>query len=176
MSDTSNLSDRVAKLERMLAENSPGRGRRIAQLVVLLLLVLVTANAWMIQRGRNAGQLASAEHYFWVLGHAAYPAGERAAAFAELVRVGNREWRGAHLEGLNLGGANLANAELSGGDFQLSSFVKASLVNAKLIRSKLQQVDLTDAELSGADLSAGHLLKARMDRALCRKATTASWK
>lgn len=162
----------IRPLIRLVAmtDHDPSRGPRLGRLSALLLAGLLTWNFWIIHRAEVLRQETSREHRFWVLGHGSYPARQRAEAFVELVSAGNKEWRGAHLEGLPLDGVSLGGADLQYADFKGSSLGKAALVGTKFYKSKLQQTDLTEADLGEADLSSTDLFKAVMRRTKLRRA------
>src|SRR6267154_969972 len=100
MSDNSNLPERVAALEKALAEKSGSRVKLLGRVGLLLIAALLTWNVWLFVEAQSARQRAGSEHQFWVVGHGSFPARERAEAFLALVAAGNKEWRGAHLDGL----------------------------------------------------------------------------
>jgi uncharacterized protein YjbI with pentapeptide repeats len=164
MSENSNLAERVDALEKAAVgrRGSPFSGWW--PVALLALVTLLTVNLWLIYQTQLTRQQATLEHRFWVVGHGAYPARERAEAFLALVAFGNREWRGACLDGLDLTGAKLSQSDLSEADFKNSLLARATLVSARLYRAKFHQADLTDAILDGADLSSADLFQAVLRR------------
>ncbi|MBI5772300.1 MAG: pentapeptide repeat-containing protein [Verrucomicrobia bacterium] len=169
MGEDSNLPERVAALERTLAaRRGPGR-KFIGAAVLLLFAALLAWNVWLLRDSLAVRRQATLERQFWVVGHGAFPAKQRADAFVALVIAGNRDWRGARLDGLKLSGVSMPSAELSGGDFTGSDLSKAMFAGAKLAKAKFASGDLSGANLSGADLSGADLLQTRLQRAQLRR-------
>ena len=170
MSDNSNLPERVAALEKAAAEKRCTRIQRVGRLGVILFAGFLTWNVWLLNQSLSARRQSGSEHQFWVVGHANYPARERGEAFLALVAAGNKEWRGAHLDGLKLGGVSLPNADLHGADFNSSDLSRASFIGAKFARAKLAQTDLSETDFTEADLAGADLLQAQLKRAQLRRA------
>ncbi len=166
MNGNSNLPERLAALEQTVA----GKHNALFKLLGLFGVLLLACNLWLISQARTSRRQSEIEHQFWVIGHGVYSHKARAEAFLGLVAVGNKEWRGAHLDWLNLQGVALPNADLQGADFKGSDLRNATLTGAKFAKAKLPQTDLTDADLSGADLAGVDLLQAQLRGAQLRRA------
>jgi uncharacterized protein YjbI with pentapeptide repeats len=159
MADDTNLAERIVALERALAARRGAGWRLFPAAALLLFAALVAWNFWLSRELLAARRQTTLERHFWVVGHGAFPAKERADSFVALVLAGNRDWRGARLDGLKLPGVSMPNAELSGGDFTGSDLSKSTFTGAKLVKAKFPNGDL-----SGADL-----LQTRLPRAQLRR-------
>ncbi|NLS97804.1 MAG: pentapeptide repeat-containing protein [Planctomycetaceae bacterium] len=168
------LAARVSTLEQRLRDPAPSRpnARVMGGTVGWLLLLLLTANLWVLWgavREQGRGRL---EHEFWIVSQPGATADERRDAFAALVRAGNKEWRSARLKhlklrGAELGGANLESVDLEGCDLtdaNLESAVlrRANLELAKLLRANLSRADLSESFLRKVDLTSADLSRANL--------------
>ncbi|MFA6546003.1 MAG: pentapeptide repeat-containing protein [Limisphaerales bacterium] len=144
-------------------------GSRLLRLCLLALVVLLVWNFWLGRELRQARDRAETEHHFWIAGHRNSPAPARTDAFLALVRAGNREWRGAHLQELHLPGLALTDAPLAEADLRNSDFHRSDLRGANLSGALLGKVDFTGADLSGADCSGANFLQARLPDADLRR-------
>lgn len=93
---------------------------------------------------------------------------EKVAAVDRLVRLGDRDLRGADLRELNLSDADLANvrlenANLSHSMLERTLLIESDLSEAKLIGTNLRGANLSSANLKGAALGEG-ADSARCDR------------
>src|SRR5438309_11518703 len=146
------MSDHSSPPERVSASVPPaGRSTSsLAQLLSLGLLaaamLVLTANVWLLGRLLEQRSNASREHLFWVLCQPGHTQAERDSAFRQLVRAGNKEWRGAQLSELNLEGMSLPEADLKGAGFQRTVFARANLTRVKMSQAALDFADLTGAD------------------------------
>ena len=146
-----------------------GTGNGLFRFGLIALAVLLGWNVWLQRELRQARDRTEAERHYWIVGHRHEPTLDRAAAFLALVRAGNREWRGAHLQELHLPGIALTNAPLAEADFRGSDFQRADLRGSNLAGALLGKADLSAANLAGADCSGANFLQARLPNAdLCR--------
>ncbi|MBI3878137.1 MAG: pentapeptide repeat-containing protein [Verrucomicrobia bacterium] len=162
VSENSNLDDRVAALEKAAAAKPRSSSRWLWLLFGAALALLLLSNLWLARQSLNSARRADYEHYFWVVCHKEFPAGDRVEAFLALAAIGNKEWRSAHLYGLNLQSAVLPDTDLAEADFNCSNFTRATLAGARLTHARLQQADFTGADLSRTDLSGAQLYKATL--------------
>ncbi len=139
-----------------------GTGSGLFRLSLLALAVMFVWNFSLQREQRKAREHAEAERHFWIVGHRNSPAPERTEAFLALVRSGNREWRGAHLQELRLPAIALTNTPLAEADFRGSDFRRADLRGANLAGALLGKAELTDATLAGADCAGANFLQARL--------------
>lgn len=151
-------------------------GLGLLRVCVICLAVMLGWNFWLQRELRVVREQAERERHFWVLGQRNSPVAERTEAFLALLRLGNREWRGAHLQGLPLPELALTNAPLAEADLRGSDLRRADLRGASLTGALLGRADLTEAQLAGADCAGANLLQARLpdadlSRASFRSAT-----
>jgi uncharacterized protein YjbI with pentapeptide repeats len=154
--------------------------------MAVALIALLTWNGWMaFQLAQTRSQMTT-ERRFWIVGHAVYPAAQRAEAFIELALAGNTDWKGAHLQELNLFGIKLPDADLqqagftatdlrrsdlSGARLTKATFVRADLTGANLAQAQLTGTDFTLARLIGADLRRANLRGAMLEQIQAKNAT-----
>ncbi len=170
MSELSDLSDRVKALELLAARRKNPAFQILNLLGGAILAGLLACNLWLIRQNKLEAAQSATEHLFWVLGHEAYPAQDRARAFTELLLAGNKEWRGAHADDLNLERINLSNVELEGADLSGTILSRGAFAGVKFHKCRLQQTDFADADMTGADLSGSDLLRAVLKRTELRQA------
>jgi uncharacterized protein YjbI with pentapeptide repeats len=170
MTDNSNLSDRVAALEKSVSGRNASGGRLGWWIGGLILMAMLTYNVRLIRQEQLGRQQINAEHLFWIVCHGSFPSHERADAFLQLLAQGNKEWRGAHLDGLNLEGVALNAADLQGTDMSGSALTRGTFVGAKFNNCKLRQTDFSNSDLSGASLAGVDLYRAILHDAQLRKA------
>ncbi|MHC4177520.1 MAG: pentapeptide repeat-containing protein [Planctomycetota bacterium] len=178
MNNEPDLAARVAALEKLSGHGPrPGRvGSLLRGLGYLLLATLLTLNAWVMWKGFDALDADRIQRHFWVVCHRGATDQQRRDAFTELVKAGNREWRGARLAHLKLrsgefDGAYLELANMEGCDFTQSTMVGARLRGADLQMAKLVRVDLSLANLAEAFLLKADLTDSTVRRADLRSAS-----
>jgi uncharacterized protein YjbI with pentapeptide repeats len=170
MGDNQNLSERIAALEKAVQQQRPAARRLAWFFGFIILLGLVTYNVSMLRQSQIAQRQTELEHRFYVVNHTIYPARERALAFLQLLAAGNKEWRGAYLDGLNLEGVGLSGIDLQGTDLSGSSLARGVFVGTKFAGCKLRRTDLSGGDLSGANLAGADLYRAQLQRSQLRKA------
>ncbi len=170
------LTDRMAVLEQRLQGHAVTRvrGRGLAWIVGILLVVALTANLGMLWRAVSNQAKSRLEHQFWVVCQPGATGEQRREAFSELVRSGNREWRSARLKHLKLRGADLAEANLEMIDLEGCDLTDANLKSATMRRANLELAKLVRANLSSADLSESFLRKVDLTDADVRRANLRS--
>ena len=178
MKSEPDLAARVAALERLSGQHVRSGWPRgaLRQAGYLLLATLLTLNAWMIWRTLATQAAGRIERHFWVVCHSGATDDERRAAFSELVRAGNREWRSARLVRLNLRGGQFEDvhldlANMEGCDFTQSTMVRVGLRGADLQMAKLVKVDLSRADLSEAFMRKADLSDSTIRDAYLRSAS-----
>lgn len=179
MKGESDLQGRVAALEKKLSGQgvcSGSAGGWLRGLGCLLVVALLTLNAWVLWKGFDALAADGIQRHFWVVCHQGATDQQRRDAFTELVKAGNREWRSARLAHLKLrrgefDGADLKLAGMEGCDLTESSMVGVNLRAANLQMAKLVRVDLSLANLSEAILLKADLTGATVRHADLRSAT-----
>jgi uncharacterized protein YjbI with pentapeptide repeats len=140
--------------------------RPVIAAFTLLCLVIIVPNVslWLsLERSRNE---RNKEQLFWLICHPGYTSEQRSRAFAELLWLGNREWRSARLARLDLAGAQLAGASISQARMEGCKLSAAELVEADLRHTQFDQADLSGADLSRANLFECDLFKADLRGAI----------
>jgi len=168
MSDNHSVTDATQNREADPArtDQHPPMGHRslLATAATLLCLLAILFSLWKI--GGNVKELAgtSQQQQFWLLCHAGATDPERKAAFMELVKSGNIEWRSANLRNLDLSDLDFPSIQVQNANFENSSLAGANLPDSELSLSLFQLVDFTEANVSSSNLIEVYLLKAILNK------------
>ena len=136
-------------------------------MAVLCLCAAISApNLFLWSKLVDLQEHRNKERWFWELCQPGYSEEDRSEAFAELLWIGNTEWRSARLQRLNLTGTQLAGADIQNAWMDGCKLIRADLTGAVLRQTHLRQSDLSRAILTRADLFEVDLLKSNLQGAV----------
>lgn len=168
MSDNHSVTDAAQNREADPAntgqQHPVGHRSLLATAATLLCLLAIFFSLRKI--GKNVQEMTgtSQQQQFWLLCQPGATDLERKAAFIELVKSGNIEWRSANLRNLDLSGLDLPSIQVQNANFENSSLAGANLPDSELSMSLFQLVDFTEADVSSSNLIEVYLLKAILNK------------
>lgn len=150
--DNMSIRDLALRVNQLEAIRSPSKSGWLPLILASGLLIILTANIFLLWSQMSSQTARSREIAFWELCHSGLTPDQRADRFMQLTAAGNTEWQSAILDSLKLDKADLSRMKIESARFTKCSFREASFVNAVMNNSGLDLTDYSKANFSSAQL------------------------